>query len=149
MFVFFFLLNCSINKYENIRWRLKLSVFDVAAYILQKCGDMSCMKLQKLCYYAQAWSLVWDDAPLFDEDFEAWASGPVCPELFHRNERKFIVSASDEHGNGSRLSDNQIWRILGNSLGVVCQLVLNLLTSLAKIPWPCTMVSLKYKKTSE
>lgn len=84
-----------------------MSVFDVAAYILQKCGDMSCMKLQKLCYYAQAWSLVWDDAPLFDEDFEAWASGPVCPELFHRNERKSIVSASDERGNGSRLSDNQ------------------------------------------
>lgn len=26
------------------------------------------MKLQKLCYYAQAWSLVWDDAPLFAED---------------------------------------------------------------------------------
>lgn len=107
MLVFLFFWNCSINKHENIRWRLKLSVFDVAAYILQKCGDMSCMKLQKLCYYAQAWSLVWDDAPLFDEDFEAWASGPVCPELFHRNERRFVVSASDERGNESHLSDNQ------------------------------------------
>lgn len=84
-----------------------MSVFDVATYILQKCGNMSCMKLQKLCYYAQAWSLVWDNVPLFDEDFEAWASGPVCPELFHRNERRFIVSASDERGNESHLSDNQ------------------------------------------
>lgn len=45
------------------------SVFDTAKYILEKCGTMSTMKLQKLCYYSQAWSLVWDDAPLFDEDF--------------------------------------------------------------------------------
>ena len=65
------------------------------------------MKLQKLCYYAQAWSLVWDDAPLFDEDFEAWANGPVCPELFHKTQGQFIVHASDEQGDVSRLSDNQ------------------------------------------
>lgn len=29
-------------------------VFDVAAYILQRQGRMTTMKLQKLCYYAQA-----------------------------------------------------------------------------------------------
>ena len=84
-----------------------MSVFDVATYILQQLGDMSCMKLQKLCYYAQAWSLVWDGAPLFDEDFEAWASGPVCPELFQKTQGKFIVHASDEQGDVSLLSDNQ------------------------------------------
>lgn len=84
-----------------------MSVFDVATYILQQLGDMSCMKLQKLCYYAQAWSLVWDGAPLFDEDFEAWASGPVCPELFSKTQCKFIVHASDEQGDVNLLSDNQ------------------------------------------
>ena len=60
------------------------NVFDTAKYILETHGTMSSMKLQKLCYYAQAWSLVWDDAPLFEEDFQAWANGPVCPELFHK-----------------------------------------------------------------
>lgn len=30
------------------------NVFDVAKYILEKKGIMSTMKLQKLCYYAQA-----------------------------------------------------------------------------------------------
>lgn len=30
------------------------NVFDVAAYILEKEGEMTTMKLQKLCYYAQA-----------------------------------------------------------------------------------------------
>jgi uncharacterized phage-associated protein len=32
---------------------------------------------QKLAYYAQAWSVAWDGAPLFDESIEAWRMGPV------------------------------------------------------------------------
>lgn len=44
------------------------NIFDTAKYILEKSGSMSTMKLQKLCYYSQAWSLVWDDSPLFEED---------------------------------------------------------------------------------
>lgn len=43
------------------------NVSDVAAYILQKHGRMTTMKLQKLVYYSQAWSLVWDEKPLFQE----------------------------------------------------------------------------------
>ena len=70
------------------------NVFDTAKYILEKLGEMSTMKLQKLCYYAQAWSLVWDDAPLFDEEFEAWANGPVCPELFYT-----IDTVLEHYGN--------------------------------------------------
>ena len=52
---------------------------DVAAYILQKKGEMTAMKLQKLVYYSQAWSVVWDERPLFHEKIEAWANGPVVP----------------------------------------------------------------------
>ena len=40
------------------------------------------LKLQKLVYYAQAWSLALLDRALFDEDFEAWAHGPVLRELY-------------------------------------------------------------------
>jgi uncharacterized phage-associated protein len=40
------------------------------------------LKLQKLVYYAQAWSLVLLERPLFEEDFEAWAHGPVAPSLY-------------------------------------------------------------------
>ncbi len=58
------------------------SVFDVAASILDKTPSVSHMKLQKLVYYAQAWSLVWDDEPLFPEKIEAWVNGPVVPQLF-------------------------------------------------------------------
>ena len=70
------------------------SIFDVAKYILKTCGTMTTMKLQKLCYYCQAWSLAWDDEPLFEEDFQAWANGPVCPSLFRAHHGAFVVSES-------------------------------------------------------
>ncbi len=34
------------------------SIFDVAKYILNKAGAMCTWKLQKLCYYSQAWSML-------------------------------------------------------------------------------------------
>lgn len=83
------------------------NVFDTAVYILEKLGKLSTLKLQKLCYYSQAWSLVWDDAPLFSEDFYAWANGPVCKELFCETQGRFSVSAEDEPGDSSKLTENQ------------------------------------------
>jgi uncharacterized phage-associated protein len=74
---------------------------DVAAYILQKQGEMSAMKLQKLVYYAQAWHLVWEDRPLFKERIEAWSNGPVVRELYNRHRGQFMVktwSAGDPAG---------------------------------------------------
>ena len=55
---------------------------------------MTAMKLQKLAYYCQSWSLAWDGVPLFDEEFQAWANGPVCPELFVRHKGKFMIDAA-------------------------------------------------------
>lgn len=71
---------------------------DVAAYILQKHGPMSHMKLQKLLYYSQAWSLVWDDKPLFDAQIEAWVNGPVVRVLYAELRTQFQVSQSDIKG---------------------------------------------------
>lgn len=67
------------------------SVHDVAKYALRQLGSMTTMKLEKEVYYCQAWALAWDGKPLFDEDFEAWANGPVCPELFKKHKGKFVV----------------------------------------------------------
>lgn len=67
------------------------SVLDVAGYILKKHGAVTAWKLQKLIYYCQAWSLVWDDRPLFRAKIEAWANGPVCPELYRHHRGKFLV----------------------------------------------------------
>lgn len=78
------------------------SVFDVSAYILKKTGPISAMKLQKLAYYAQAWSLVWDDAPLFSERIEAWANGPVCPDLYFAHQGEFTVG-TESRGDAKKL----------------------------------------------
>jgi uncharacterized phage-associated protein len=80
------------------------SVHDVAAYILQR-GPTTALKLQKLVYYAQAWSLVWDDEPLFPERIEAWANGPVVFELYDRHRGIFRVSAWN--GDPTSLSRKQ------------------------------------------
>jgi len=65
---------------------------DVAAYILRKQGEMTAMKLEKLVYYSQAWSLVWDEEPLFSDRIEAWVNGPVVPTLYRRHRGLFKVS---------------------------------------------------------
>lgn len=70
------------------------TVFDVAKYIIEKQGEMSAMKLQKLVYYSQAWSLVWDDEKLFDEKIEAWANGPVVRDLYEAHKGQFKVCCS-------------------------------------------------------
>lgn len=70
------------------------TAFDVAQYILGKCGPMSVMKLQKLVFYSQAWSLVWDDVPIFDNKIEAWANGPVVRDLYDVHRGMFQVDKS-------------------------------------------------------
>lgn len=67
------------------------SVFDVANYVLGKTGKTTSMKLQKLVFYCQAYSLAWDGKPLFSEDFQAWANGPVCRELFDSHKGLFEI----------------------------------------------------------
>lgn len=69
------------------------SAIDVARYILSRVGPMTAWKLQKLVYYSQAWSLVWDQRPLFPQRIEAWANGPVCPELYDKHRGQFIVNS--------------------------------------------------------
>jgi uncharacterized phage-associated protein len=82
-----------------------VSAHDVAAYILEKHGLISAMKLQKLVYYAQAWSLVWDDRPLFPERIEAWANGPVVRDLYDRHRGHFELRGW-RWGKPERLDDN-------------------------------------------
>lgn len=68
-----------------------MSVRDVAEYILRSRGEMTAMKLQKLVYYSQAWSLVWDERPMFEEPIQAWANGPVCRSLYSAHHKQFSV----------------------------------------------------------
>lgn len=92
------------------------NVFDVARYIIEQYYssekvtiELTAMKLQKLVYYSQSWTLAWDEKPLFDEEFEAWANGPVCRELYDRHKGLFVIKESSlmESGNSSNLTKEQ------------------------------------------
>ncbi|MGM0438743.1 MAG: Panacea domain-containing protein [Bacillota bacterium] len=59
----------------------EFDVLDLAKTFLNM-ESMTHKKLQKMCYYAQAWHLALFDEPLIDNKFEAWIHGPVSPELY-------------------------------------------------------------------
>ncbi len=86
-----------------------VTVFDVAAYIVEKQPKkppMTTWKLQKLVYYCQAWSLVWDEQPLFKEKILAWANGPVVKELYELHRGQFHIKKLQK-GSSENLSHNQ------------------------------------------
>jgi len=47
-------------------------------------NDVSNLKLQKLCYYAQGLCTAMRGVPLFGDRIEAWDHGPVVPSLYHQ-----------------------------------------------------------------
>lgn len=87
-----------------------VSALDVGKYILKVNGPMTAMKLQKLVYYCQAWSLVWDQEPMFKEKIKAWVNGPVVPQLYAALKGRFTVDADnlkegDENALGQKARD--------------------------------------------
>ncbi|MCI8465353.1 MAG: DUF4065 domain-containing protein [Lachnospiraceae bacterium] len=59
------------------------NIFDLANSFLS-IQAMTHKKLQKLCYYAKAWYLAFNDENLIEESFEAWVHGAVQPSLYHK-----------------------------------------------------------------
>lgn len=67
---------------------------DVANMFIADWGgryEMTNLKLNKLVYFAQALALRRRGEPLFDDEIQAWAYGPVEPMVYY---------AFMEHGNG-------------------------------------------------
>ena len=64
----------------------KIGALQVAEYFIDKANKekkpITNKKLQKLVYYAQAWSLVLKKKKLFDEKIEAWVHGPAIKSLY-------------------------------------------------------------------
>lgn len=77
-------------------------VNDVAAAIVQHFGAVDTYKLQKLTYYAQSWHLAWYDKPLFEDEIEAWAQGPVVRTLWEGHRGRHTVTGWE--GDPARLS---------------------------------------------
>ncbi|CAM8505744.1 TPA: Panacea domain-containing protein [Morganella morganii] len=102
-----------------------LTCFDVADYFLSRCDDesgdtISNMKLQKLVYYAQGFSLALLGHPLFENKIEAWMHGPVVPDLYHQyKSHGNCALPAPESVDESKFSEdeldllNEVWDVFG------------------------------------
>lgn len=79
---------------------------DVVERLRELFPGVSGKKLQKLLYYAQAWSLVWDGQSLFPDDFEAWREGPVVRSVY-ADERYGANSRPQRIGDPNALTHSQ------------------------------------------
>lgn len=73
-----------------------LSAQDIAKYFLSLVSEdegdfLTNLKLQKLLYYAQGFSMALLGSPLFSEKIEAWTYGPAVPDVYN---------AYKKYGNG-------------------------------------------------
>lgn len=61
---------------------------DVARYLIWLASQepepelLTHLRVQKLLYYMQGWSLAMRGRPIFEESLEAWTHGPVVPEVY-------------------------------------------------------------------
>ncbi len=67
------------------------TVRDIADYMLHRAEEdgliVTHLKLQKLCYYVQGYSLALLSRPMFEAPIEAWEHGPVVRELYDEYKR--------------------------------------------------------------
>ncbi len=82
-----------------------LSIIDVARIVLHEKEYLTTMKLQKLVYYSQVYSLIKFNKPLFCEHFEAWVNGPVSPDLYQYHRGCFMLEDGQLGNLEFKLSD--------------------------------------------
>ncbi len=113
----------------------KYSVFEVANWFLKK-EPMTHLKVQKLCYYAQAWTYALKGYRLEDTDFQAWVHGPVSPALWERFKAfgydtikiKGEIKFSFETGDIKLLED--VWDTYGENTGSALEALTH-----RELPW--------------
>ncbi|HUX35951.1 MAG TPA: type II toxin-antitoxin system antitoxin SocA domain-containing protein [Candidatus Paceibacterota bacterium] len=66
----------------------KSKVLAAAEYFILKSQQekrvVTNKKLQKLLYYAQAWSMVFNNKKIFNEPIEAWVHGPTVRKIYSK-----------------------------------------------------------------
>lgn len=96
------------------------------------------LKLQKLLYYAQAWNLVFNKNPLFQNNIEAWIHGPAIPEVyqFFKNFDFTDQSIKFEEGDFNTFTAdekkvlNDIWAVYGKYDGPYLETLTH-----SELPW--------------
>lgn len=102
------------------------NVLDVANYIIDLADSdgepeaLTCLKLQKLLYYAQGLAAAHRGSLLFSDKIKAWRDGPVVPKVWQEFKSpgsvrctKNVVDLSIE----DRMFLRQVWRTYGKYTG--------------------------------
>lgn len=102
------------------------SAIDVAKHLIKIASQeperehITNLRLQKLLYYVQGWSLATNNAPMFREAIQAWVNGPVVPDAYlHFKPYKGDLIPTDAGGDSPMLSDDEkafirsIWQRYG------------------------------------
>lgn len=64
-----------------------MTIDALAKFILSTSPNITNKKLQKLCYYVYAWYLAVNHERIAEVVFEAWAHGPVSPQIYSQYRR--------------------------------------------------------------
>lgn len=94
-----------------------LSALDVARFFVERANaeaddnDMTHLKLQKLCYYAEGFSWAVLGRPLFRQPLEAWREGPVVREVYNAY-RQYGSARITEVQGGGRITDQDALDIM-------------------------------------
>ena len=106
-------------------------------------GDLTPMKLLKLVYIANGWSLGLNNQPLFADEVEAWKYGPVVPALYHKIKQYRNRSIDRELPEPSGVENietgdqrllDRVWNTYGQHSG----LTLSSITHKPGTPWDQT-----------
>ena len=137
-----------------IKEKNQTTALDVAFYFIKKGREegkpITNKKLQKLVYYAQAWSLVLNNEKLFNERIEAWVHGPAIPDLYDKFKKFGAEPISvDEKDLHFSLSDKQV-EVLDNVWKVYGKYDANYLEVLthSELPWQEARTGLEISDTS-
>jgi len=138
----------------------------VANWFLNIC-TMSNKKLQKLCYYAYCWYIVFNNdvediemnststiKTLFPETFQAWIHGPVQPRLYQKYKKygwHDIPKEDKKVKFNTELEDllKQVWDAYGNFSGDELELISHKETPWIKSREGCLMDVACYNEISK
>ena len=78
----------------------KIDAHDVADWFInridRRMGEVITTDVvHRLLYFAQAWYLANTGHEMFEEEFEAWGTGPIIPAIYERFERMDVASLPD------------------------------------------------------
>ena len=90
-----------------------MDIMEAARYLIYlsyhvNVKSLTPLKLQKVLYLAQGWSYVWDDCPLFPDEFEAWQYGPVNVEVYNYFRDYGREEIPECEGNDGELLDSDL-----------------------------------------